>query len=724
MSRPMVWKWPGELDGSGLLSFTWAEPSSVGNSAVTARVDELSWLRIERDAIELVIKYVLPSGASPETLVVAADRRWKLSSDEAEPSGTETEPFAAGQQSIRVVVPAADEERRVATLRFRLRNVLPPGQLRLPPIELTSLPVASRRLAVSVDPAWECEAAGGAALAGGTSATEDFTTAWGPTDAGAPQLVLNTAECRAGWFLAVRPRTLESKSDERLTITAAQDHLNLQYEANVQPQGVHRFHWSLSVPEALTVDNVSADANGQTVALDFVRAAPDRVNVFFATAVESPFHLVLDGTLPLADSGECPLPRVTSVDRPAARQTVQIFRDKDVAVKLRNLKLNGPLTQVAIESPDKPMRQLVGICVLDRTTSDDSQLLIEPVPAEADKTPAKIETSLAAARPRPDDASPPSVRLAETIMEVSPAGSWYSITRFVIAPHGMTQCVLQLPEAQRLVATRLDGQAALTQQLDSQTWRVQLGPPKLPQTLEVVTRGVSQLDSAARFVELARPVLRNSDSQIPVEVSLWSICRPTSASSPRAAGAALVSPLEAAVLRLDRLASIAESATPAAMEASREDSANWSIPHADELLAAKCAVQTLNTQGSSTSLAPSLVPTEDDAASLAIARSAAWIAQVGELAGTSKASELESAKAASDPSEPSLPDAARDCTTASFVSESGDDRLTVEFVPVGLTAGGTRAVLLACVVSVAGLATWLADKRMRKSQENHQSTTA
>jgi len=151
---------------------------------------------------------------------------------------------------------------------------------------------------------------------------------------------------------------------------------------------------------------------------------------------------------------------------------------------------------------------------------------------------------------------------------------------------------------------------------------------------------------------------------------------------------------------------------------------NWFVPRGGELFSAKHAVESLNSERSSTALAPSLVHTEDDAASLAVARSAAWIAQIEELVGVSKSGDLEAAKTASDPSEELSLDAPPGCTKASFVSESGDDRLTIEFVPIGVTAAWTRAVLLACVVSGAAFATWFAERQTNKSKEKHQSTPA
>jgi hypothetical protein len=710
----------GELDGTSHLSATWTEHNPVANTATSLRVDELSWLRIQRDRVELEVRYAVIGERPPDTLVIAADRQWELVSDTtADKTGSEAPEIdlhANGLQSIRVPVSVGDEERCVASLRFRLRSATPPGQLRLPSIELTSQSEASRRLAVSADAEWDCEALGGAVVAGGPSAAE-FAAAWGPHEGIPPQVILNLADCRRGWYLVVRPRAVESKSDERLTVVAGRDQLKLQYEADIQPQGAHRFRWSLSVPDTLTIDNVAVSADGRPVSLDFVRAASDRVNVFFAAVVDNTFHVTIDGRMTVTD-GECPLPWVTAIDRPAARQLVQLYRNDDVTVETRRLEMAGSQEQRPAGAPDKGGQQFVGAYAVVRTTAKDARLLIEPVTIDTKKSSAKIESPMAAPRSRPEELSA-SIRLAETNVFVAPAGGWYSVTRFVVAPHGLTQCVLQLSGSQRLVEIRLDGHAALTQKMDSQRWRVQLGPPALPQTLEVVARGVDRIDPTSRIAELDRPILWEADRPISVEVSLWSVSESASTSSPRAAGAALVSPLECAVVRLDRLTSIAESATHTAMAASTEDARNWIVPRVSELLSAQHVVQELQSQLTRVAPLSPRVQADDDPSTLAIARSAAWLAQAKELAGGAKIEEVETKDSKPDPTGEMFGEPPPSFTTASFVSQGGADQLTIEFVPVGLTEGETRAGLLAGIIGLTGLSIWIVSRpRMARHTEN------
>src|SRR5262249_9144200 len=149
------------------------------------------------------------------------------------------------------------------------------------------------------------------------------------------------------------------------------------------------------------------------------------------------------------------------------------------------------------------------------------------------------------------------------------------------------------------------------------------------------------VEPGAQLAEIHRPILRSADAPIPADLALWTVRRPVLTALPRANGAATVNPLEAATLRLDRLTSIAQSATPAAFEGSSEDGLNWFIPRANELREAQRAVNALSSQTLDVNSPPSLVRVGDDPATLALHRSAAWIADVEAMAGAPQQDETQ-----------------------------------------------------------------------------------
>jgi hypothetical protein len=136
---------------------------------------------------------------------------------------------------------------------------------------------------------------------------------------------------------------------------------------------------------------------------------------------------------------------------------------------------------------------------------------------------------------------------------------------------------MRLPADQQLVAIRLAGSPALAQRSTDNDWRVVLGPPRLPSLLEVVTRS-SRFAEAGGHHEIQRPALLAGSEPIPVEINLWSLGYPDTTSRPAIGIPAEATVAEQAVLRFDRLLSIAESATSTAMEAPPPDGYRWYRP--------------------------------------------------------------------------------------------------------------------------------------------------
>ena len=262
------------------------------------RVDELDWLRIGPDGLELDAKFVLRSGDWPATLAVRVDHRWELVVDEHTTAKYTVEALPNGQQLLRFDVPPAKRSQRDFPLRFRSRDASPLGRLRVPTLGLVSLPVESSRLALSWDPSLDCEPSPAAVSA--TVATGDFAAAWGESETSAPpQLLFDAAKLGPATTIAVRPRLVESTYRELLSLTAHTQRLNVVYQADVTPAGAGRFGWSLAVPTDLAIESVVAEIAGQPVLLDWIRAAPDRLNVFFTHAVNDSYRLQLNGTVPL-----------------------------------------------------------------------------------------------------------------------------------------------------------------------------------------------------------------------------------------------------------------------------------------------------------------------------------------------------------------------------------------------------------------------------------------
>jgi hypothetical protein len=310
-------------------------------------------------------------------------------------------------------------------------------------------------------------------------------------------------------------------------------------------------------------------------------------------------------------------------------------------------------------------------------------------------------------RPRPIGASSARVRLAETAVHVGPAGGMFAVTRFIVAPAGLDQCVVKLRAGERLVRATLNGHPALVRSFEERRWRVQLGPSNLPQTLDIVTRSVERVSSSPRLVEMSRPVLEQSDRPIPVDLSLWTLDRMASGGTPRVTGGAMATPAELAATRLDRLASISQSATRRAIETPVVDGLSWFAHWAAGLAAAERAASSQQRSRADAGESIRVPQPADDSLSETIASCDAWIEQVTEMFAATELAVSQpepSAAAALDPWQDSASDSHdRVC----FISDGDQDRVLVELMPDGLTAAETRIVALASLAAVALAAIWL-----------------
>jgi hypothetical protein len=311
-----------------------------------------------------------------------------------------------------------------------------------------------------------------------------------------------------------------------------------------------------------------------------------------------------------------------------------------------------------------------------------------------------------ALRPRNDRASSASIRLAETAVHVGSAEGMLTLTRFVLAPEGLDQCVVKLPAGERLVRSTLGGHPALARQLDPRRVQVQLGPPNLPQSLDVVTRTVERPQDLSQLVEMRRPVLEQSGQPIPVEFSLWTLYRAPRGETARVTGGALVTPAELAATRLDRMVSISQSATRAVIESPVVDGYSWFADWVHSLEDVQRVAHSLH--HSAAGLIDAIrVPQTIDPVSDAATRCDAWIEQIAEVFAATDWAASPVATMGPSNLDPWLdaPNGADD--RVCLISDGNENDATVEFVPEGMTAGQTRFVLLATLAAVAAAAVWL-----------------
>ena len=194
-------------------------------------------------------------------------------------------------------------------------------------------------------------------------------------------------------------------------------------------------------------------------------------------------------------------------------------------------------------------------------------------------------------------------------------------------------------------------------------------------------------EASSRLVELSRPVLEQAGQPIPVELGLWTLCRAAPWGSPRVTGGAVVTPAELATMRLERLASVSQSATRSVIELPVVDGFNWFAHWTAEIRAAERAAKSLVQSSTDAAVAIRVPQPSDDLLSDNIARCDAWIEQVAEIFAAT-----EMTLSGPEPPVPVAFDPWQDATSGPgdsvcFISDGGQNRLFVELVPDSWTAG-------------------------------------
>jgi hypothetical protein len=314
-----------------------------------------------------------------------------------------------------------------------------------------------------------------------------------------------------------------------------------------------------------------------------------------------------------------------------------------------NLELRGRLaaeSAALIVVPEiVPKVSLIGpryVCVptwLDSQPMAWSETGVRPAQLPADLSPHKdgkvkwtayevvtnpIHVALIPALVQPIGAS---VRLVDTIVGLEPAGHQLIFTRMVVVPQNLAECTLAIPSDQELLHVAADGRPAAIRPLGPHRWRLTLGPSQLPQYIEIVSRTQAGNHKSASHVELRRPQLLIQDDAMPVEMSLWSFNHSSRPGDVIVSGADRVTRAQQSASRLDRLVSISEASTPAAVEASFPDGYNWYHPWAARLIELRRETLQAVAEPESGSATSKVVSPKEEQIAQASERLDAWLEQ-------------------------------------------------------------------------------------------------
>ncbi len=372
----------GELTQTDRITVHWPRLEQKSSTSQGLSVAELHWLHVGVDGTELVTKYVVEGGARrPESLTIKYDDRWMPLAEIPTPA-TDRQPGETDRlRLLHIPLPAEDIDRQEVSVRWKLNDAPPAGNIRLPPVALASVPTTQRWFAVSADPTLDCTVVDNTATA---ATAKEFLAKWGNTsESVAPQVVLANFDTDRVWTLAIRPRESAPVVREVLHVAAGLQAVRVVYQANVTPSNSSRFQFRLTVPAKFSVDEITLAEADRQIATRWMRDSDNRVNVFFGDAARSDYRLTVTGSVPIDSNAPVDLPRVSVDSAPPVAQQVQLYRDDDVEIELQGFPAPDELKTSPPETP--PSQWLVrpiGVYRMDETAARAAHFVANPSRSE------------------------------------------------------------------------------------------------------------------------------------------------------------------------------------------------------------------------------------------------------------------------------------------------------------------------------------------------------
>jgi hypothetical protein len=282
-----------------------------------------------------------------------------------------------------------------AEVRFRLAcdRSTRFGRLRLPDLALVGTTLDARYLAVSESPEL-------AIVVGGIPATDaqslaNLSQLWIERDE--PSQLVRLDRTTGPVVATIRPTVHEVTPEESLDVLAVDDRLEVVYRGSFDYSGVEHFSQLLSIsPEFKHIDSVEVLDGESSRAVDFSRAAPDRLLVLYTAPPTGAVELRITGHVDLKKetSGRgltADVPRITAALDAAITQQVALFAADDLIAQDIQGEVEPELTGTAATPPEG--WQAYGVKSL-LTSSDRSTPLVVLVQPNEVKLDTDILTTL------------------------------------------------------------------------------------------------------------------------------------------------------------------------------------------------------------------------------------------------------------------------------------------------------------------------------------------
>ena len=125
------------------------------------------------------------------------------------------------------------------------------GNIRLPRIELVDVQPTRRWMAVSVDPALDCDEQEGDRLE--PVAVADFLKAWGRSES-KPRAAYRLPRGETGWTLSTRPHEPRTTADQTLSLSFDEDRLDVRFDARLSVASGYVFQHQVTAPKDFKIE--------------------------------------------------------------------------------------------------------------------------------------------------------------------------------------------------------------------------------------------------------------------------------------------------------------------------------------------------------------------------------------------------------------------------------------------------------------------------------------
>ena len=181
----------------------------------------------------------------------------------------------------------------------------------------------------------------------------------------------------------------------------------------------------------------------------------------------------------------------------------------------------------------------------------------------------------------------PRVRLADIYYSWQADGDYYGVAAFELTPASASTAVVTLPQGMTLVSLTVADLPAAVAPAGPQGWQFALGPPQLPQHVEVVFRGtLANAQASAGPLRFEAPSLVGLE----VEETLWTVFGPPGAGRGEPLDTSAMTAAGQELQRLEASKSILGLAAHVASEQMPEEMNRWQSLWKGRFLAARARV--------------------------------------------------------------------------------------------------------------------------------------